>query len=409
MVVILHDNVNVVGRKNTMKIIKVEIFDIECPDRPQWHPVFVRVHTDTGISGVGEAGLAYDWGHSAAANMLNEIAKAKLIGFDPFNTELLWSKMFRDGFWALGGNAVFYAAMSAIDTALWDIKAKALGVPLYQLLGGKVNDKLRTYASQLQFDWDSAPAKLTNPLDYAKAAEKALKQGYDAVKVNPMFYDKDCNTLYNLTKLLPKDFLKLVQARMAAIRDAVGDEVDIFLECHSMLGAASAIQVGLEVAEKYNCTFMEEPVNYLNSALHDKISQKLTVPLAAGERLYLRHGMRPYLENQTVDILQPDIGLCGGITEAKKICDYADLYDVQVQAHVCGSPVATAVSLHLETAIPNFYIHEHHTYALKDWNRELCLQDYQPINGFMTVPELPGIGIELNDKVVMKSKAFEVK
>lgn len=409
MVVILHDNVNVVGRKNTMKIIKVEIFDIECTDRPQWHPVFVRVHTDTGISGVGEAGLAYDWGHSAAANMLNEIAKAKLIGFDPFNTELLWSKMFRDGFWALGGNAVFYAAMSAIDTALWDIKAKALGVPLYQLLGGKVNDKLRTYASQLQFDWDSAPAKLTNPLDYAKAAEKALKQGYDAVKVNPMFYDKDCNTLYNLTKLLPKDFLKLVQARMAAIRDAVGDEVDIFLECHSMLGAASAIQVGLEVAEKYNCTFMEEPVNYLNSALHDKISQKLTVPLAAGERLYLRHGMRPYLENQTVDILQPDIGLCGGITEAKKICDYADLYDVQVQAHVCGSPVATAVSLHLETAIPNFYIHEHHTYALKDWNRELCLQDYQPINGFMTVPELPGIGIELNDKVVMKSKAFEVK
>ena len=340
-----------------MKIDKVEIFDMECPERPQWHPVIVRVFTDEGITGVGEAGLAYDWGHSAAANMIHEIVKARLIGFDPMQTELLWAKMFREGFWAFGGNAVFFSAMSAIDTALWDIKAKTLNVPLYQLLGGKVNPKLRTYASQLQFDWDKEPKKLIEPADYAKAAEKALKEGYDAVKVNPMFYDKNGNTLYDLTKLLPHDLMQLVKARMRAIRDTVGESVDIFLECHSLLGATSAIQVGREIAEEFNCAFMEEPVNYLNSALHDKVAAKLNVPLAAGERLYLRHGMRPYLENQTIDILQPDIGLCGGITEAKKICDYADLYDVQVQAHVCGGPVATAASLHLETAIPNFYIH----------------------------------------------------
>lgn len=392
-----------------MKIDKIEIFDIFCPDRPQWHPVFIRIHTDNGISGVGEAGLAYDWGHSAAANMINEIAKARLIGFDPFQTELLWAKMFREGFWALGGNAVFFAAMSAIDTALWDIKGKALNVPLYQLLGGKVNTKLRTYASQLQFDWDKEANKLIKPEEYAKAAEKAIQEGFDAVKVNPMFYDKNGNTLYDLTKLFLVDLIELVKARMQAIRDVVGNKVDIFLECHSLLGATSALQIGREIAEEFKCTFMEEPVNYLNSALHDKLAQKLTVPLAAGERLYLRHGFRPYFENQTIDIVQPDIGLCGGITEAKKICDYADMYDIQVQAHVCGGPVATAVSLHLETAIPNFYIHEHHTYALKEWNRELCIQDYQPVNGFMTVPELPGIGIELNDKVALKSKVFEIK
>ncbi|MCC2644598.1 MAG: mandelate racemase/muconate lactonizing enzyme family protein [Burkholderiales bacterium] len=118
--------------------------------------------------------------------------------------------------------------------------------------------------------------------------------------------------------------------------------------------------------------------------------------------------MRSYLEEQTIDILQPDIGLCGGVTEAKKICDYADMYDVQIQAHVCGGPVATAVALHLETAIPNFFIHEHHTYALKQWNRELCIQDYQPQNGYMVVPEIPGIGIELNDEVLANSKAFEI-
>ncbi len=392
-----------------MKITRVEIFDMECPKRPQWHPVFVRIHTDEGISGVGEAGLAYDWGHSAAANMINEIVKARVIGFDPFQTELLWSKMFREGFWAQGSNAVFYAAMSAIDTALWDIKGKALGVPVYQLLGGKVNPKLRTYASQLQFDWDPEAKKLIKPEEYAKAAQKALDEGYDAVKVNPMFYDKDGNTLYDLTKLFKADLLELVKARMRAIRETVGAKVDIFLECHSLLGATSAIQIGKEIAEEFNCAFMEEPVNYVNSALHDKVAAKLTVPLAAGERIYLRHGMRPYFENQTIDILQPDIGLCGGFTEAKKICDYADMYDIQVQAHVCGGPVATAASLHLETAIPNFYIHEHHTYATKDWNRELCIQDYQPQNGCMTVPELPGLGIELNDAIVMKSRAFEVK
>lgn len=392
-----------------MKITRVEIFDMECPKRPQWHPVFIRIHTDEGISGVGEAGLAYDWGHSAAANMLNEIVKARVIGFDPFKTELLWSKMFREGFWAQGSNAVFYSAMSAIDTALWDIKGKALGVPVYQLLGGKVNPKLRTYASQLQFDWDNEAKKLIKPEEYAKAAEKALAEGYDAVKVNPMFYDRDGNTLYDLTKLFPADLLKLVKLRMQAIRDTVGPDIDIFLECHSLLGATSAIQIGKEIAEEFNCSFMEEPVNYLNSALHDKIAAKLTVPLAAGERIYLRHGMRPYFENQTIDILQPDIGLCGGFTEAKKICDYADMYDIQVQAHVCGGPVATAASLHLETVIPNFYIHEHHTYATKDWNRELCIQDYQPQNGYMTVPELPGLGIELNDAIIMNSKAFEVK
>lgn len=388
-----------------MKITKVQIFDVFCPARPQWHPVFVRVFTDEGITGVGEAGLAYDWGHSAAANMIQEIVKARVIGFNPFQTELLWSKMLREGFWGLGGGPVFYSAMSAIDTALWDIKAKALNVPLYQLLGGKVNSKLRTYASQLQFDWDNEAAKLIKPADYGKAAEKAVREGYDAVKVNPFFYDKEGNTLYDLTKLFSADLLALAQARMQAIREAVGPKVDILLECHSLLGVTSAIQIGKEIAEKFNCLFMEEPVNYLNSALHDKLARKLDIPLAAGERLYLRHGMRPYFEHQTIDILQPDIGLCGGITEAKKICDYADVYDIQVQAHVCGGPVATAASLHLETAIPNFFIHEHHAYATKQWNRELCIQDYQPQNGFMAVPEIPGLGIELNDKVLEKSSA----
>jgi L-alanine-DL-glutamate epimerase-like enolase superfamily enzyme len=391
-----------------MKINRVEIFDIDCPKRAEWNPVFVRVHTDEGLVGVGEAGLAYDLGHSAAAHMIKEIAQAMLIGWDPMNTEALWARMLRESFWGLGGGPVIYAAMSAIDTALWDIRGKALGVPVYQLLGGKTNGKLRTYASQLQFDWDTQVNRLNNPVDFGKAAEKAVAQGYDAVKVDPIVYDKDGVGHFDRTKLFTQPEMRLFKARLQAIRDAVGDDVDIIFECHSLPGVATAIQLG-EMVEDIGCLFYEEPVNYLNSKLHDKVSKRVNVPIAGGERLYNRWGVRPYLEDQSLDVLQPDIGLCGGFTEAKKVCDYADVYDVRIQAHVCGGPVATAASLHLETAIPNFLIHEHHTYAIKDWNRELCLQDPQPVSGFFEVSEEPGIGIDLNDEVVYRSPHMEVK
>ncbi len=391
-----------------MKITEIEIFDIHCPKRPPWNPVFVRIHTDEGITGVGEAGLAYDWGHSAAAAMIKEIAEAVLIGFDPFSTEKLWSRMLRESFWGLGGGPVLYAAMSAIDTALWDIKGKALGLPVYQLLGGKTNDKLRTYASQLQFDWDTECKKLIHPEEYAEAALKAVAQGYDAVKVDPIVYDADGQSSFDRTKLFTQPQMRLFGNRLRAIRDAVGPDVDIIFESHSLMGAASAIQMG-EVIEEVGCMMYEEPVNYLNSAIHKKVADNVKVPIAGGERLYHRWDARPYFEDQSIDVLQPDVGLCGGFTEAKKVCDYADVYDIRVQAHVCGGPVATAASLHLETAIPNFLIHEHHTYAIKDWNRELCIQDPQPKDGFFQAPDTPGIGIELNDEVVKRSPNVRVK
>jgi galactonate dehydratase len=391
-----------------MKVSHVEIFDIHCPERTSWHPVFVRVHTDEGIHGVGEAGLAYDWGHSAAAAMVKEIVEAVLIGFDPFKTELLWSRMLRESFWGLGGGPVLYAAMSAIDTALWDIKGKALNVPVYQLLGGKTNDNLRTYASQLQFDWSQDCIKMLSPDDYARAASKAMAEGYDAVKVDPIVYDANGDSSYDRTKLFTPKQMKLFGDRMRAIRKEVGDDVDIIFEAHSLMGCASAIQMG-SIVEEVGCMMYEEPVSYLNSAVHKKVSENVKVPIAGGERLYHRWDARPYFEDQSIDVLQPDVGLCGGFTEAKKVCDYADVYDIRIQAHVCGGPVATAASLQLEAAIPNFLIHEHHTYAIKSWNRELCIQDYQPVNGKFKVPDLPGIGIELNDKIVKRSPHITIR
>ena len=145
-----------------------------------------------------------------------------------------------------------------------------------------------------------------------------------------------------------------------------------------------------------NCYFYEEAVHYLNAALQKEVAEGVKIPMAAGERIYTRWGYRPYLESQALSVIQPDLGLVGGITEGKKVCDYAYVYDATVQMHVCGSPVATAAALQLEAVIPNFIIHEHHTNAIKAYNRAICVQDYQPVNGRFHVPDEPGLGIELN-------------
>jgi galactonate dehydratase len=143
--------------------------------------------------------------------------------------------------------------------------------------------------------------------------------------------------------------------------------------------------------------FFEEGVHYLNAALQEKLSTSVRIPMAAGERLYTRWGYRQYFEKQAPSIIQPDLCLVGGLIEGKKVCDYANVYDITVQAHVCGSPISTAAALHLEAVIPNFQIHEHHVNAIKRPNRELCVPDYQPLRGQFTIPDLPGLGIELNE------------
>lgn len=392
-----------------MKVTRAEIFDIHCPDREPWHPVLLRLHTDEGLTGVGEAAMAYGIGHSGAAHMTKNLVEAFTLGADPFATEQLWERMYRSSFWGLGGGPVVFGAMSAIDMALWDIKGKALGQPVYQLLGGKTNARLRSYASQLQFGWGTQKVlSLTDPKDYAEAALKAVEEGFDCVKVDPLMFDDQGQRHYDLTRMFtPRQLARYVD-RMQAIRDAVGPEVDIILEVHGATSTTSALQMA-RACEGMNIMYFEEPVNYMNSRLHEKVANGTRIPIAGGERIYTRSGLRPYLEAMSLDVIQPDIGLTGGLTEAKKVCDYAHMYDVAVQMHICGSPISTVAALHLEAVIPNFVIHEHHTYASKRWNTELCLQDYQPTRGSYTVPELPGLGIELNDEVVRRSPTVEVK
>ena len=311
----------------------------------------------------------------------------------------------------VGGGPIVYGAMSAVDMALWDIKGKALGQPVYQLLGGKTNDDLRTYASQIQFGWsDKGFQPLGAPEQYAEAACIAVSEGYDAVKVDPLQVDE--NGVMSITsssnRILDRDTFNTTRKRLKAIRDAVGDKVDIIVELHCGTNVSSGIQLA-RLGEEFNCMFIEEPVHCMNPSLQRKVSRSVNIPLAAGERIYTRWGYSRYFEDQSLNVIQPDICLVGGISEAKKVCDYASVYDVTVQAHVCGSPVSTAAALQVEAAISNFQIHELHIVGLQGYNRQLCLQDNLPVRGKFKVPDEPGLGVDLNGKFLETQPKLTVK
>lgn len=399
-----------------MRITNVEIFDCDLklrdPHMKRFNPVLIRVNTDEGISGIGEAGVAYGAGAKAAVGMLRDLSP-RIIGKDPMQVEAIWENLFRATFWGMSGGPIFYSGMSAIDIALWDIRGKALNAPIYQLLGGKTNDNLRTYASQLQFGWSKQRQMLTTAEQYAEAARVAVADGYDAIKVDPLQINReggpelDWVINQNYFGLLLADQVRMGEERIAAMREAIGPDVDIIVEIHSLLGSNAAIQFAKAI-EKYNIFLYEEPVMPVNSDNFAKVAQNVRIPVATGERSYTRWGYRPLLEKQSVAVIQPDLCNVGGITEGKKVCDYANLYDTTVQVHVCGGPVSTAASLQMESVIPNFIIHEHHTYAIKDSIRELCVNDFQPEGGKYKVPDLPGLGQELNEAVVKEYLAYTI-
>lgn len=388
-----------------MKITKVEVFEVQTR-RPAWRPILCRIYTDEGVYGDGEAALAYGTAAPAAAGMIRDLAKL-IIGMDPLDNEVIWDKLYKATFWGQNGGPVVFAGISALDIALWDIKGKAFNAPIYKLLGGKRRDNLRTYASQLQFGWGdvcrnsvelSAPHDAYKLSDYVENAKKAVAEGYDCIKIDFFtFCPADGHRLNDedRTRLLPPAKVQMVVDRVAAVREAVGPNVDIIMENHSYLDAQGAVQIGRAV-QKYNIFYFEEP-NTPTPKTAKFICDKLEMPIAHGERVYSRWQYAPYFEEQSIQVIQPDLGNCGGITEGKKICDMAYVYDISVQAHVCASPLSTAAALHLECVIPNFVIHEHHQINLEEYNKRLCTVDFQPVDGKFKVPEGPGLGCEISD------------
>ncbi len=393
-----------------MKITSIDVMKLKRLDFSAQTPVLCRINTDEGIYGYGEAGVSI-MDFSLGSFEIMKIMSRMIIGANPLDIDVIYSKLVST-FWAQGNGGVIMAAISAIDTALWDIKAKYFGVPLYVLLGGKHRSKLRAYASQLQNGWKyrefmSAPGDL----EFLRAAcQSAVDEGYTAVKIDFMGKHLDSSPLdkNEMKNYIPKPWLREFLSRVEVARETVGPDVDIIMENHCTTSAETAIQFA-NAAKKYDIMFLEEPCNPISPLEHKKVAERTNIPVATGERNYTRWAYLPLMENGSVSVIQPDIGNCGGVTECRKIADLAEIYGVSVQTHTCNSPISVAVSLHVEAAIPNFIIHEHHTVnTLKDI-RDLCVYDYQPVDGYFGIPELPGIGNELTDKALAEAEIVTVK
>ena len=401
-----------------MKITSVECY---LGDKGLGGFVTVKVNTDEGISGFGEAGLAYGKCSEAAFGQCQDFARM-VLGMDPFNTEEIWEHLHRHTFWGMGGGVVVTSAMAAIDTACWDIKGKALNLPVYKLIGGKTNKNLRAYASQLQFGWrtliekNDALTLLYDPKDYYDVVKDAMAEGYDAVKIDPVFAPLEERPMAEVMATQGNqirgcyrehDLTRSVE-RIAAAREAGGPDLDIIVEIHSLLDANTAALLG-QALEPYRIMYYEEPTMPCNPGVFKHIKERCKLPLATGERSYTRWGFRQFFEDRTLDIIQPDLCNTGGITETKKICDMAQVYDVGVQIHVCGGPIATAAALQVETVIPNFVIHEEHNANLLKIFKESGKYYHAPVNGFYEVPELPGIGQEMSEQAMATARKVVIE
>ena len=269
-----------------MKITSIDIFKaiVESPT-PGWFPICVRVNTDEGICGWGESGIPVMSGRDATMTMISEIAPF-ILGMDPLDHEVIWQKLYNGSYWAYGGGPIPFAAISALDIALWDIKGKATNLPVYKLLGGKLNSKIKAYASQIQLGWGKVDHPIVKPEDYAREARRAIAEGFTAVKVDPLWTDDKglCTSPQRIyrtdgsdwewKKLDTKYQLKTISDRVGAIRDAVGDNIGIVIELHGMTDVNTSIQIGREL-DQYGCLYYEEPgqsmdYRYLKE-LHDNV------------------------------------------------------------------------------------------------------------------------------------------
>lgn len=374
--------------------------------RPGWRPIVCRVNTDEGISGFGEASVGFDAGALGSFGMLQELAPM-CVGMDPMANEEIWDHLFHNSFWGQGGGVIAFSAISALDMAMWDIRGKAFGAPLWKLLGGKRNPSLRAYASQLQFGWGTEGMVFDRgfrPEDLAEHARKAVEEGFDAVKINFITYDENGDRLGFLRGPIPLKTARMIEKRIRAVRDAVGEDVDILLENHGRTDGVSAAMLA-EIAKPYGILFMEEPCTPFLVQTAKKVHEESGIPIAGGERVFGRWNYLNLLKENALQVIQPDAGTCGGITEAKKICDMAHAFDVGVQLHVCSGPIGIAAALQLEAVLPNFVIHEHHVTNRCQDNISLGIYDYQPVNGRCQIPDLPGIGQELSEKAVKTALA----
>ena len=355
-----------------MKVTDIKVFAVDC-FRTNW--VFIKVYTDEGISGVGEGTLEYK--EKALIGAVEHI-KEYLVGKNPLTVEKHFHDIYRDAYWR--GGAVLMSALSAVEMALWDILGKYLGVPVYQLLGGKVNERVRIYVN----GW-FAGAK--TPEEFAEKARIAAARGVTAMKWDP--FGKSYLEISN------RD-LDTALSCVGAVRDAVGDRVDLLIEGHGRFNVATGIKIAREL-EQFKPMFFEEPTPPDNLEALRAVREKSPVAIAAGERLYTLRSFKDLFEMRAADYIQPDVSHAGGIMELKKIAAAAEAYYIPFAPHNPSGPVANAATLQLAACCPNFSILEI-MYSDVCWRAEVTNERLLYSDGYMTIPDAPGLGIEIDEE-----------
>jgi L-alanine-DL-glutamate epimerase-like enolase superfamily enzyme len=362
----------------------VKITDIQC--YPVWggfrNYLFVVVDTDEGISGVGEAGIT---GRELAMMGVVEHLKPELVGQDANRIEYLWQKMSRGGFFPAGN--IGASAMSAIDMALWDIQGKARGVPVYQLLGGLVRDRVVCYPHNQggEVGKDGDPSKLVE--DCLRTTE----EGWKFVR---------WGLPHTGSTLEPQQSVRWTIRQFEAVRKALGDEIEICFDVHTRLDQPYAVQL-CRAVEQYRPFFMEDPLRSENPQSFRTIRNQIAVPLAAGEQFCSKWEFRQLIEEELIDYARIDISIVGGLTEAKKIAGWCETHFINVAVHNPLGPVSSAACLQLNLACPNFGVQE------QPRKPGTMLTDVVPVqaewqDGYLLPPTRPGLGVEFDREAAKK-------
>lgn len=357
-----------------MKITSLELFTVP----PRW--LFLKISTDEGIAGWGEPVVE---GHaSTVAEAVREIGHY-LIGADPNHIEDIWQTLYRGRFYR--GGPVLMSAIAGVNQALWDIKGKWLGVPVYDLLGGKVRDKILVYS------WIGGD----RPADVANAAKEKQEQGFHAIKM--LATDGQ-------GYIASPDAVDAVVQRIASVREAVGNTLGIGVDFHGRLHKAMAKVIAREL-EPYHLMFIEEPVLPENNDALREVAQHTTIPIATGERMYSRWDFKQLLEAGYVDIIQPDVSHAGGISETLRIANMAEAYDVALAPHCPLGPIALAACLQIDAIAHNAFIQEqslglHYNVSndLLDYLKDSTVFAFE--DGYIKTLEGPGLGIQVNESYV---------
>jgi len=359
-----------------MKITAIKTFICYCY-RTNW--VFCKVETDAGLHGWGEATLEYK--EHTVAQAIHELERW-LIGKDPHQIEKFRHDCYRDAYWR--GGPVLMSAIAGVEMALWDIKGKALNVPVYQLLGGKVRDAIPCYAN----GW-FAPAK--TPDEFAAKAVTVRRMGFGGLKWDPFG-----KSWLNIGKA---DLARAVEC-VAKVAAAVGDETELLIEGHGRFDIPTAVRIAQALAP-FHVLWFEEPIPPDDLDGLAEVKRRSPVPIAAGERLYSRYDYQRFFRLQCADFAQPDVSHAGGIMEMRQIGAMAEAAHIQFCPHNPSGPVANAASLQLAACIPNCMFLE--TMLLDvPWRHDICDENLTVCNGQMTIPDWPGLGIELNEAELRK-------